>query len=275
MKNLFSIKELLIDEENPELGIHAISIVDDPAIEVPFLYFNKGLLPFWKWTAYPEEELLDNSHEFCKEHAFINKDRVYHTSEIQEWGKLSKANKDIYKFIPESNFFETFDDNVSNFNGDQQIFNCRHYLLRVDSINEVPKEKRHMLNMNKEYIIEFRIDDEEKRIIKGLCLQSGQFIFRNDVGNGHPGYVYLSRDTIRKLKEKYGYNRSLTFQHRDDITGNAILMKSWIEEDDINNRTKWFMEYKILPTSTGDKLWNIIKANDGACGFSIEAIFKI
>jgi len=174
--NLFSIKELKIDEENEANGIHAISIVDDPAIEVPFTYF---------------------------------------------------------------------------------------------------KQERHMTNMSNENMVLFSISNEEKRIIKGLVLQSGQMIYRNDVGNGIPGYNWISRDTIRKLYKKYGFNRSLTFQHRDDVTGNAILMKSWLEEDDTNQKTKWFMEYKILPTKTGEKLWNIIKSYNGEMGFSIEAIFSI
>lgn len=269
MKKTFSIKELLIDEDNPEHGIHAISIVDNPAIEVPFQYFAKGLLPFWKWTAYPDDEVIETSHEFCKNHAYINDSRVYHTTEVQSWAALKDKT-----FIPESNFFASFDDNATNFNGDQQIFNCRHYLERVSSINEVPKNKRHLITFNNEHIINFKIENDEKRIIKGMVLQSNQLIYRNDVGNGSSGYVYVSKDTIKKLFKKYGFNRSITFQHRDDITGNAILLKSYLVEND--NIIQWFMEYKILPTITGNKIWNIIKSyGTGGMGFSLEAIFKL
>jgi hypothetical protein len=174
MKNILKrIKEIIIDDEDNEVGVYAVSVVDDPATFVPFEYFAK-------------------------------------------------------------------------------------------QINGETTQR-----------ITFKIEDTEKKTIRGLILQSGQMIYRNDIG-GQPGYVWFSRETVRKLKEKYGMNRSLTFQHRDDVTGNAILMKSWLEEEDDDDIkiTKWFMEFKLLPTATGEKLWNVIKAFDGECGFSIEAIFN-
>ena len=268
----FKIKELVIDENNEEQGINAISIVDNPAIQVPFQYFAQGLLPFWKWTAFPDDEIIETSHPFCVEHAYTSPDRVYHTSEIREWSKLSDRT-----FIPESNFFATFDDNVGNFNGDQQIYNCRHYLERVSSIDEVPVSKRHMIKMNEENNkVFFKIESEDNYTIKGMILQSNQMIYRNDVGDGTSGYVYMSRETIRKCYNRFKMNRSITFQHRDDITGNAILMKSWLEEDEKNNCTKWYVEYKILQTTVGKKLWNIIKSfGKNGMGFSIEGLFQL
>ena len=35
-----------------------------------------------------------------------------------------------------------------------------------------------------------------------------------------------------QLKEKYGWNRNMTYQHRDNILGKAILLDSYLEEDD-------------------------------------------
>ena len=166
MKHVFAIKELTMDEDNPEQGIHAISIVDDPAIQVPFTYFSQGLLPFWKFTAYPDDEIIETSHEFCKAHAFTSPDRVYHTNEIKAWAGLKDRT-----FISESNFFANFSDDAKNFNGDQQIYNCRHYFERVSSLSEVPKSKRHLLNMSAEHFINFKIENQEQRIIKGLVLQ--------------------------------------------------------------------------------------------------------
>jgi len=38
----YKITELVISEDNEELAIDAISLVTDPALEVDFIYFNKG-----------------------------------------------------------------------------------------------------------------------------------------------------------------------------------------------------------------------------------------
>ena len=125
--------------------------------------------------------------------------------------------------------------------------------------------------MNKETMVTFSVDSYEKRIVKGMVLQSNQMIYRNNAdGTGNPGYVYFSRNTVRQMKEKYGYNRSITFQHNEDITGTCILLDSYLEENDIKNTTKWFLSYKVID----NKLWEVIKAKK-VVGFSLEALLKI
>jgi len=42
IKKPYKITELIISDENEELAIDAISLVSEPAIEVDFIYFNKG-----------------------------------------------------------------------------------------------------------------------------------------------------------------------------------------------------------------------------------------
>lgn len=111
----------------------------------------------------------------------------------------------------------------------------------------------------------FDISSQEKHEVEGVVMTSGKFIYRNDVGDGSDGYVYFSRDVVRKLKESYGFNRTITIEHMSNITGTAILLDSWLVEDDDNNITQWFTKYKII----NDELWKAIKA--GAIkGFSIE-----
>ena len=112
---------------------------------------------------------------------------------------------------------------------------------------------------------------EPKREVQGLVLKSNQMIYRTNVDNeGNPGYVYFSRDTVRKLKENYGYNRSISLQHQQNVTGQAILLDSWLEEDDKLNETRWFVKYKII----GEKFWQQIVTKK-VSGFSIEALFSI
>lgn len=256
----YTIKELKINDD-PEIGVHAISFVDFPAIEENFEYFADQLPQYWKWTAAPDTEIIETSHEFCKKHAYTSKDRVYTTKEINAWANYDPT---TYAFIPESNLFSSFNGDAENYQGDQQIYNCRHRLQKV-SFNDIPDhiKKKHEMSSQ----INFAIENIEKREVSGVVLKSGQFIYRHDAdANGNPGYVYFSRDTIRKLKEKFGYNRNITMMHQSSITGSAILLDSWLDEDD--NTTRWSMRYKIV----GDTLWEHIKARK-VLGFSIESIF--
>lgn len=265
----FTIKELKIEEEG-ESGVSAISFVDQPAIQTDFQYFAKGkLLPYFKFTAYPLQEVIATSHDFCKQHA----GNVYHTSEIKKW------KKDGNGWIDDSNYFENFNEDMGginhegtySFNCDGQLYNCRHKLVRVSRKSEVPDAKKYLSpeNFESEHFVKIEMVSEQKREVQGLVMKSNMMIYRNDAnGDGQPGYVFFSKDTIKKIQQKYGYNRNITYQHRDDITGQAILMESWIEETD--GVVMWFMKYKII----GDKLWQQIK-NKVVNGFSVEALFSI
>lgn len=275
MKPTLKVKELKINPDD-RTGIELISFVEKPAIEENFEFFKyeiPDVLPFFKFTCAPEPEVIPTSHPFCREHA----GRVYHQSEINEWAKLDHSEGNYYSsgWIQESDFFQNFDGTTStDFSGSQQLYNCRHTLRRVTSINEVPRNKWKYLDTSlseENGDIYLEMADEEKRIVRGCVLVSGKMIYRNNVdGQNNPGYVFFSRNTVRLAKEKYGWNRSISVQHKDEVTGSAILMNSWLEEDETLNQTKWYCEYKII----GEKLWEYIKAKK-VLGFSVEALFSM
>ena len=120
--------------------------------------------------------------------------------------------------------------------------------------------------MSEEFAVELKIENKEKREVSGVVLKSNQLIYRHNVGNG-PGYVWFSKDTIRQLHKKFGWNNNITFQHSVNKKGSVILMKSWIEETDKD--TRWMVRYKVLD----NKLWGHIK-NGVVNGYSIEAGFR-
>jgi len=270
---LLKIRELKIEDgEDNATGVQAISFVDKPAILTDFEYFAKA--PVSDYFLY-QGPLDAVTRPFCKERA----GRIFSSDEIRKWN----TDPELRRQVPQKNdpqkmnfvnaptdakFFENFDGYKGgpdyqgnfNFNVESQMFGCRHKLKRVELQEE---DKSHFFSLE--------MVEEEKREVMGLVLKSNQFIFRKDVDNmGNPGYVYFSRDTVRKLKDKYGYNRSISFMHRDDLTGQAILLDSYLEEDDIKKETRWFVKYKIV----GEKLWNQIRSKN-VKGFSIEALFSI
>ena len=253
----FCIKELKLDDENPATGIQAISFVDTPAIETNFEYFAKNDTR-WIWTASPET--IDTSHEFCKKFNASNYPDGFTQKEINtklaNWTNKKTGQQD--GFINDSNFFSTFNENVSNYRGDQQLFNCRHVFERVGVVKYEDES----------LFFKFEIMDKMKKRVRGLVLKSHQMIYRQDAdGKGNPGYVFMTGETVKKLKEKFGFNRSISFMHRETITGNAILCDSWIEEKD---DVKWFMEYQII----GDSLWAQVESGK-VKGFSVEMIMKV
>ena len=265
----FCVKELKIDEENPALGIHAISFVERPAIQTEFEYFAKDEpLPFFKYTADPEPEVIATSHPFCRKHA----GHIFHVSEINSFEKQRDDS-----FIKDSTgapikWFANFKNTMENYNIDQQLYNCRHYFLRVDSIDQVPKNKRSLMKStleSEDLFFKFEISNQYKKRVRGLVLKSHQLIYRGNAdGQGNPGYVYMTGETVKKLQEKFGYNRTITFQHRETITGQAILMDSWLEEKEKD--VGWYMEYQIV----GDALWAQVEAGK-VKGFSVEMLMKV
>jgi hypothetical protein len=115
-------------------------------------------------------------------------------------------------------------------------------------------------------LITFSASNTEKHTIRGLVMRSGQWIPRANIdGKGNFGYCYFSKDTVKKMKDIF-YSNKLTINHSDDITGDALLINSYLEKND--NCLEWYLEYKVLTT----KLWNYIKQNP--VGFSIEAFFS-
>lgn len=292
------IREFQFDENDELEGIQAISFVTYPAIEKDFIYLSKmdflrgvdetdtqklltpdGNWKFWRMaTRNNEVPTIETSHEFCKNHA-VPPNNIYHIDEIKNWHSTLTNDEKEGGWIKESNYTRDFKGKLeNNFNLDQQIYNCRHFLTPVRDIREIPSNKEYLLSNVKKQVIKVNlsITDNEQRIVKGAAMIPNILIYRRDEQN-KPYYIYFKKETIKKLKEKYGFNRTITIQHMDDITGNAILLNSWIYPNEKNDNCglndmkdgTWCVEYKIL----SDKLWDVIKKKN-VKGFSVEIVVK-
>ena len=117
-----------------------------------------------------------------------------------------------------------------------------------------------------EHIIYFKAENNEKQTIRGLVIESGQWIPRKDVdGKGNFGYCYFSKATVQKMYDMF-FSNKLTLNHKDDITGDAILVESKLEKSD--KKYQWFLEYRIQ----SKRLWEYVKQNP--VGYSIEGLFN-
>lgn len=298
------IREAFIDEEDfmsefSDVGVYAMSIVDYPANEKSFIAYHQDLQyrnvnvgdgyiidlnEFWKYTAEPDPQIIETSHEFCKYKA----GNVHHISEIRGWDKYKNRdfNNKPSGFIDDSTFFANFNGiNSVSFNIDNQIFNCRHHFRKVMRLSDIPEYKQKMyrkkvvdgvdLSSDKNTYMKFSVEKDKQEIV-GPALIPNQMIYRSDINGEGPGYIWMSKDTIKKIKERFGYNRSFTIQHQADITGKATLLKSWLHPDtketlDFNVPDgSWILRYKILDK----QLWDVIKQKK-VVGYSIEGFFKL
>ena len=225
---------------------------------------------FWKISTVNNQSLLiDTSHDFCKKHA----GKVFSIDQIH---KMSKDKTAKYNLGWKDE--DTYCDNFAGikesrgFKLDNQIFNCRHFFEPVRDIKDVPDKLLNKMS-SQSFSIDFKTIDDEKKCVKGVAMIPEQLIYRRDEMNNE-FYVYFSIETVAKLQQKYGFNREITIQHQDNITGNAIMMNSWIydgKNDDCGYTDlkvgSWCVEYKIL----NDNLWQLIK-DKNVKGFSVELI---
>jgi len=292
------IIELKLNDQYEDDGILAVSFVSHPAIEKDFIYFSKedflkrkgsttpvidplkdanGNWKYWQMvTTQNQKPVLDNSHDFCREHAVPPKN-IYTIQQINQWHTKPQAKYDL-GWNTSSNFTQVFNGVADNYNLDQQIFNCRHYLTPIVDKKDLKKAGIKFQEDEKQtFQIDFSITNDEKRIIKGVVMIPNVLIYRYDHQKQQDYYVYFSKKTIKQLKEKYKWNRSITYQHQNNITGSAILMNSWLYEQESDDNCgidnlklgSWCMEYKII----SNKLWESVKTK-GVKGFSVELLLS-
>lgn len=127
----------------------------------------------------------------------------------------------------------------------------------------------------------FAIQDEEKRIVAGPLMIPNQMILRRDP-EGNPYYVYFSKDTVRKIQERFNRDYKINntdVQHDGNVHTDNIMLEQWIIEHPNYDKSKfygfdrlplgsWFGTYKI----NNDKDWERVKSGE-LRGFSIAGNF--
>jgi len=245
------IQELEFKET--DLGVLAVSIVPDPAIELPFTTF--AVAPKYYYTLKPEyvgeEMVIDTSHSLCKKYA--KGDAVaYSVPVIQSWKRYYQYKNWGFKTEAEQILSEAPGSTIDLGN---VMFGCRHMLKRVD-----------MFHKTISFDYKFSEVDTKPRRIRGPVMVANKMILRPpaDLNGVDFGYVWFSNDTIEKLQKSYGINSSATMLHQMDISNNVIMTKSWV--DKTNDKSwVWMAEYHIL----SDFIWEQIQTGS-VRGFSVE-----
>ena len=226
---------------------------------------------FYRYSGPPAER------RFCK--AMVNLSRAGKIFSRDQIAKMNSINSQFAK-RGQSSY------SVFKYKGGK---NCKHYWeqLRVFKgeglgkivIVEKPATAIQETAATRWANLQFSIDDD-KRIITGPALIPNKMILRRDE-NGEPYYVFFSKDTVKKIAEKFfklNKHNNTDKQHDWQITKNNTLLESWISEDKMYDKAykmgfalpmgTWYLSYKVNDEDT----WKEIKEGK-IKGFSIAGGF--
>ena len=146
------------------------------------------------------------------------------------------------------------------------------------SLVEDPAVESNFVALSKQQPMDFKIQDEERRMLYGVVLRADFPIYRRY--GDEEFYLVFEKDAVRRLMTKFMKNfgqKSWTKDHMD-FTDGITVVESWIVEDVENDKAKalglsnysegsWMIGAKV----DDDEMWQSIK--DGRWkGFSIEAL---
>ena len=145
---------------------------------------------------------------------------------------------------------------------------------------DYPAIERNWMAFNKPY--QFKVQDEEKRVVMGPLMVANQPIVRVD-GAGQKYYVVFSADTISKIVKRFfkkGFTANVNQMHNSRmIADKCYMIESFIIDTKRGIHTpdnfgtlpdgSWFGSYQI----DNEKIWEKVKAGEFN-GFSVEGMFE-
>lgn len=150
------------------------------------------------------------------------------------------------------------------------------------SLVDSPAVESDFLVFEKQQPMNFKIENEEKRIVTGVVMRVDHPIYR--IGSsGYEYYIMFDRPTVELMAEKWlaeGMHNRINLQHNPEAYVDGIYLKEVYFKDverninpqgyeDIEDGSL-FASYKVL----NDDVWSEIKK--GAFkGFSLEGVFNM
>lgn len=226
---------------------------------------------YWRYQGPPAQR------KFCR--AMMNLSKAGKIFSKQDIQKMDGINKQFAK-KGQSSY------SVFKFKGGK---NCKHYweklkVFKNENGQKVvivaqPTKKTERVAGETWANMGFSLDDD-KRIVTGPLMIPNKMILRKDE-EGQPYYVYFSKETIRKMSEKFfalNKHNNTDKMHNWDITTSNTLLESWISESIQHDKSyrfgfnlpvgTWYVSYRI----NDDETWRQIK-NGELKGFSLAGPF--
>lgn len=129
---------------------------------------------------------------------------------------------------------------------------------------------------------QFKIQDEEKRIVSGALMLADLPIYRNDKEMGEY-YAVFEKDTIEQIMQRYaknGFHANVNLMHDSKSKVDGVYMiESWLIDSEKGKKApegftgitdgSWFGSFKV----ENDNVWNEFIKTGELNGFSIEGVF--
>lgn len=149
------------------------------------------------------------------------------------------------------------------------------------SLVDMPATEADFLYFNKDKEpLKFAVQDEEKRLVRGLLMGAGQMIYRRN--GDYEYYITYSAETLRLMAEKYlknGFSSNVDLNH-DGVPVEGVNMTQIFVKDvaagidpkgfEEYNDGSLFVEFKV----NNDEVWEQIKEGDFK-GFSLAGLFEV
>lgn len=264
--------ELIIDETK-ESGVDAIAIVDAPAIESDFLAFKQDEFEE-TFNDYPKGatnnakraiKYKEENGSDCGTKVGWTRARQLANREKISWdtiGRMASFNRhQQHKDVP-------YSEGCGGL-----MWDCWGGSAGINwAINKMKTKNK----------AQFKIQDEEKRIVSGYFMLAEKPIYRNNEQLGEH-YVVFSGETIKEIAYKFmrnGFNSNTNLMHDSNLSLNDVFVFESILIDEERGvlapegfekapNGSWWGSMKVL----NDKVWEFIKEGKFN-GFSVEGFFN-
>lgn len=154
------------------------------------------------------------------------------------------------------------------------------FMLCISLVDEPATESMWQKFGKDSKVERFSIENDEKRIVRGLVMAANLPIYR--VRDGFEYYIVYDADTIRKMAEKYlkmGFQNKVDTQHNNIFEDGVNMVQFFIKDVDAGINPKGFEPYEdgslfVEFHVENDDVWDAIK-NGVFKGFSLEGIFDV
>lgn len=129
--------------------------------------------------------------------------------------------------------------------------------------------------------VNFSIENEEKRLVRGVFMSANHLIYRIDE-TGYEYYITFGEDTLRKIAERFlanGYNKNVDTNHNARLEDGIYLQEIFFKDvekgvnpvgfENVEDKSL-FCQYRV----ENDEIWNAIKEGKFK-GFSMAGFFDV
>lgn len=129
--------------------------------------------------------------------------------------------------------------------------------------------------------VNFSIENEEKRLVRGVFMTANHLIYRVDE-TGYEYYITFGEDTLRKIAERFlanGYNKNVDTNHNAQLEEGIYLQEIFFKDvekgvnpigfESVEDKSL-FCQYRV----ENDEIWNAIKEGKFK-GFSMAGFFDV